>query len=536
MNFYNLVATISLLLHYSQCNDVAVSVSGMEKMVTIEQNLIKTLQAYVEDNEMRVLVIKMKIKEFKEEHNKGLKNVEKYVSNPISSFSLMRRLVFEYNDVLQLIKNSTVQDTINQIEDNMKMENYPNSEDVSEATEGFIKLQSTYKLKPSEIVKGVINGVKYPYRLHSKDLFDIGLYAFSQGHHFYADEWFKASLEQHMMEGGQLLFYNFDKEIILGKAIDNKIAQLDFIQAKEYAFQLIELNKQSSKALETLDKINGFLALNTTPVPSFMFQEPHGSLDDVITGIGCRGEFSKMKRLSPDLTCFYEKKNHPFLKLAPIKVEIINLENPYIIIFHEVISEKEIEVIKNLSKPGLTRAGVCYNDEKATCSLDEKSSHESRSNRKSKLVWLDEKDHEIFSILTQRSEDMTGLSLSTSEEFQVANYGLGGHFAQHKDYFGLPENVEDLDYKTNGNRFATMLFYLSDVEQGGLTIFPQAVIAVKPKKGSCVFWYNMLPNGEGNPKTIHAGCPVLVGNKWVINKWIRANGQMFTKPCPAGYQ
>ena len=27
------------------------------------------------------------------------------------------------------------------------------------------------------------------------------------------------------------------------------------------------------------------------------------------------------------------------------------------------------------------------------------------------------------------------------------------------------------------------------------------------------------------------GCPVVVGNKWIANKWVRWHGQMWTHPC-----
>lgn len=33
-------------------------------------------------------------------------------------------------------------------------------------------------------------------------------------------------------------------------------------------------------------------------------------------------------------------------------------------------------------------------------------------------------------------------------------------------------------------------------------------------QGSAVFWYNLHKNGELDLNTRHAGCPVLVGNKW----------------------
>lgn len=55
---------------------------------------------------------------------------------------------------------------------------------------------------------------------------------------------------------------------------------------------------------------------------------------------------------------------------------------------------------------------------------------------------------------------------------------------------------------------------MSDVEQGGGTVFTAINISLWPKKGSAAFWYNLKPNGEGDYKTRHAACPVLTGSKW----------------------
>jgi prolyl 4-hydroxylase len=34
------------------------------------------------------------------------------------------------------------------------------------------------------------------------------------------------------------------------------------------------------------------------------------------------------------------------------------------------------------------------------------------------------------------------------------------------------------------------------------------------------FRLNLNPRGEINRLTAHGGCPVLVGSKWITNKWI----------------
>lgn len=50
-------------------------------------------------------------------------------------------------------------------------------------------------------------------------------------------------------------------------------------------------------------------------------------------------------------------------------------------------------------------------------------------------------------------------------------------------------------------------------------------------QNSALFWYNLARNGEGDHRTQHAACPVLVGVKWIANKWIHEAGQEFLRPC-----
>lgn len=58
---------------------------------------------------------------------------------------------------------------------------------------------------------------------------------------------------------------------------------------------------------------------------------------------------------------------------------------------------------------------------------------------------------------------------------------------------------------------------MSDVSQGGATVFTRANVTLYPKKGSAAFWYNLLPSGEKDGMTQHAACPVLTGSKWGMN-------------------
>ncbi|KAK1786008.1 hypothetical protein P4O66_017563 [Electrophorus voltai] len=58
-----------------------------------------------------------------------------------------------------------------------------------------------------------------------------------------------------------------------------------------------------------------------------------------------------------------------------------------------------------------------------------------------------------------------------------------------------------------------------------LTDRPQSV------QNSALFWWNLHRNGQGDGDTLHAGCPVLLGDKWVANKWVHEYGQEFQRRC-----
>ncbi|KAK5612433.1 Prolyl 4-hydroxylase subunit alpha-1 [Crenichthys baileyi] len=145
-------------------------------------------------------------------------------------------------------------------------------------------------------------------------------------------------------------------------------------------------------------------------------------------------------------------------------------------------------------------------------------------------AWLGAYEHPVVDKINQKIEDITGLDVSTAEDLQVANYGVGGQYEPHFD-FGRKDEPDAFEELGTGNRIATWLLYMSDVQAGGATVFTDISAAVQPKKGSAVFWFNLYPSGEGDYRTRHAACPVLLGNKWVSNKWIHERGQEFRRRC-----
>lgn len=101
-----------------------------------------------------------------------------------------------------------------------------------------------------------------------------------------------------------------------------------------------------------------------------------------------------------------------------------------------------------------------------------------------------------------------------------------------------------LDTWWQGDRMISALYYLSNSDSfemtsqesprvGGATIFPQAHLVVRGEPGGLLVWQN-LDFSSGLPLTEmkHGSCPVVSGQKWIANKWIRYYDQMSDLPCP----
>ncbi|XP_071090772.1 prolyl 4-hydroxylase subunit alpha-2-like [Haliotis cracherodii] len=204
-------------------------------------------------------------------------------------------------------------------------------------------------------------------------------------------------------------------------------------------------------------------------------------------------------------------------------------DDPHIVLFHDVIADWEADVFIRLASGMLERATTGQSPGQGSLS----------EARTSKVAWLWDNHTHTVARVSRRVADITGLntdfrdSATFAEPFQVVNYGIGGHYSPHYDFYVNQDNVKtSRGFSSNsGDRMATFMFYLSDVEEGGATVFPELGIGAPPVKNAALFWYNFLPDGSPDPRTRHGGCPVLYGHKWVANKWIREMSGAMTRSC-----
>ena len=65
------------------------------------------------------------------------------------------------------------------------------------------------------------------------------------------------------------------------------------------------------------------------------------------------------------------------------------------------------------------------------------------------------------------------------------------------------------------------MVFLNEPAAGGETDFPELGLSIKPQRGAMLTWNNMDRDGRPNPSTLHAGTPVIEGDKYIVTQWYR---------------
>jgi len=208
-------------------------------------------------------------------------------------------------------------------------------------------------------------------------------------------------------------------------------------------------------------------------------------------------------------------------------VELISWE-PRAFVYHNFLTKEECDYLISLAKPHMQKSTVV--DSETGKSKDSRV-------RTSSGTFLARGRDKFIRNIEKKIADFTFIPVENGEGLQVLHYEVGQKYEPHFDYF-----LDDFNTKNGGQRMATVLMYLSDVEEGGETVFPAAKgnfssvpwwnelsdcgkegLSVKPKMGDALLFWSMKPDATLDPSSLHGGCPVIKGNKWSATKWIRVS-------------
>ncbi|KAA3468049.1 putative prolyl 4-hydroxylase 9 [Gossypium australe] len=150
------------------------------------------------------------------------------------------------------------------------------------------------------------------------------------------------------------------------------------------------------------------------------------------------------------------------------------------------------------------------------------------------FISASEDESRTLDLIEKKIAKVTSIPRSHGEAFNVLRYEIGQKYDSHYDAFNPSEYGPQ-----SSQRVASFLLYLSDVEEGGETMFPfengmsvegydyrQCVgLKVKPRRGDGLLFYSLFLNGTIDLTSLHGSCPVIKGEKWVATKWIRDQQQ-----------
>ncbi|XP_016955266.2 prolyl 4-hydroxylase subunit alpha-2-like [Drosophila biarmipes] len=480
----------------------ALSHAHLMPLLSLKEEVTGNLRNYATVLTKRLTQVKLAIK-----HVENLVR-SKQSQNALVTFKEIREFYYDWGKWLTFLKEKHGHKEISKLKS--LRNSMPTKIDHDEALYGIHRLQTTYKLDPAELSNGLIKGKQYKYKkFNAADCLMTGSVFYLNENFQDAERWFQMALEKYYNDPNSKQFdiFGWSEDFILKLLMKAAQSSGRYKAALEYAEKALVIDRSRTFWQQQIPRLKNLSSSPEYPKPE--------KVDEYLFKPACRMEYPAKKYLRCHLLF-----SSPFLKLAPIKVEELNLDPP-INIYHNLINNEEIVLLKALSTPHLKRS-LFYSETNLVI--------EDFSNlRTCKTVRLKDSDHHsLMKKLNQRITDATSLSVVQSEDLQISNYGIAGHLYEHQDSGKSPEGT----FWVSGNRVITALYYLSDVELGGETVFPFLDLRVRTQKGSLLVWYNLLLNGTSDWRVRHASCPILKGDKWIATKWLRESPQMFIRPCP----
>ena len=223
---------------------------------------------------------------------------------------------------------------------------------------------------------------------------------------------------------------------------------------------------------------------------------------------------------APQASAFVAPQQMPYIDLernlvaAPDRtVEVLFvLKQPQIILLGNVLSDEECDAI-------IAHCGTRYTRSTVTGEADGASVvHEGRT---SEMAFIQRGEAEVAERIEQRLAALAHWPPECSEPFQLQKYGVTQEYRPHYDWLDPDSSGHRSHLARGGQRLATFILYLSDVEQGGGTVFPGLGLEVYPKKGNALWFLNTNDNHQPDKQTLHGGAPVVSGTKIIANKWLR---------------
>lgn len=199
-----------------------------------------------------------------------------------------------------------------------------------------------------------------------------------------------------------------------------------------------------------------------------------------------------------------------------VKIQYLH-KQPVVAVFKNILSDAECDnIVQSYTQGNQESRATVYDNKTGGSRIDDA--------RTNSLTHIHYGDHAMVIDLEKRIADVSRLHLRRGESCQLLHYQVGEEYTPHDDFFhsdGASSNIS-----TYGQRIATVITYLNDVDGGGETHFPALDITVAPHKGDALYFEYTDSRGRSTDLCRHASLPVTNGEKWAITKWLRLGFSM----------
>lgn len=190
----------------------------------------------------------------------------------------------------------------------------------------------------------------------------------------------------------------------------------------------------------------------------------------------------------------------------------MRMQRPIVAVLENVLAADECDQLVELARPRLTPSTVVD----PLTGANTVAAH-----RNSEGMFFRLEETPLIAKLDHRLSQLMNAPVRHGEGLQVLRYGPGTQSTPHFDFLipSNPANRQSLE--RSGQRISSLVIYLNDVPEGGETVFPEAALSVCARKGSAVYFEYCDGAGQLDQLTLHAGAPVICGEKWAVTKWMR---------------
>lgn len=209
--------------------------------------------------------------------------------------------------------------------------------------------------------------------------------------------------------------------------------------------------------------------------------------------------------------------------------------SPRAFLYHNFLTPEECDHIIAVATPGMARSSVINAD----------GSVGDDPIRTSYGTFIARNHDEVITAIEERVATWAHLPAGYAEDMQVLRYQNMQKYGAHWDELDPSTDTRNVGGMPKGtHRVATVLIYLSDVEEGGETAFPHSRwlegrdtaadegkfsdcakggVAALARKGNAILFWGMRPDSvHMDYASMHTGCPVIKGTKWSATKWLHA--------------